>query len=158
MEVIRRFRPRTVLAPFPEDRHPDHGATGILIRDSCFLAGVARYGQGAAYRPPLLLYYMIHHPFTPTLVLDISGVFLQKMAAIRAYESQFLDDSARPQSTISGPGFLRMVEARAAWYGAMIGAAYGEPFAKTGPLRVTGVSNVLVPAYDEGDLATYSIF
>lgn len=158
VEAIRRFRPHTVLAPFPEDRHPDHSAAGILVRDACFLAGVARYGQGAAYRPPQLLYYMIHHPFTPTFVLDISGVFAQKMAAIRAYESQFLDDSAGPESAISSPGFLKTIEARSVWYGAMIGAPYGEPFARTGPLRVSSVSDVLVPPAHEGGLSTYSVY
>jgi bacillithiol biosynthesis deacetylase BshB1 len=145
VDAIRRHRPRVVIAPYPEDRHPDHAAAGRLTREACFLSGVARIGGGDRHRPARLYHYMLHHPFTPSFVLDVSGVWDRKMEAVRSYESQFGPGEA-PPTEIGGPGFLDYLEARAAVHGAMIGARRGEPFHQPGPVAV-----ISLPGLDPED-------
>src|ERR671912_849164 len=48
---LRHFAPRVVILPYPVGRHPDHRIASELGRDACFLAGLAKYGDGAAQRP-----------------------------------------------------------------------------------------------------------
>lgn len=134
IELIRETEPRLVLAPFQEDRHPDHRAASNLIREACFYAGVSKMGSGEPYRPSQLFFYMIHSPFDPSFIINVTPVWEQRMAAVRAYQSQFQAETDGPATALSQPEFLRAVEARAIWFGAMIGAAYGEPFFSTGPV------------------------
>jgi N-acetylglucosamine malate deacetylase 1 len=138
VEAIRRLRPRVVLAPYPEDRHPDHAVAGRITREACFLAGVAKIGEGHRHRPARLYHYMLHHPFSPSFVLDVSAVWDRKMQAVQAYESQF-GPGDEPPTEIGGPGFVEYLEARAAVHGAMIGARRGEPFHQPGPVAVTSL-------------------
>lgn len=133
--ALRTMRPRIVLAPFhQDDRHPDHAAAGRLLRDACFFAGVARWGRGEPHRPARLHHYMLHHPFEPTYVVDVSDVWAQRMEAVAAYASQFGAASADRRTAVDGPEFLELLSARAVVFGAMIGVARGEPFHCTGPL------------------------
>ena len=136
IEAIRRTRPRVVWAPYGHDRHPDHAATAKLVADAVFLAGVAKVATGPPHRPSRLYHYMIHHPFPPTFISDISAVWEQKAAAIEAFESQFGPDPDEPAGVVRRPGFLRHVEARAIHYGAMIGVSHGEPFHCEGPVAM----------------------
>lgn len=133
--MLRTMQPRIVLAPYHEDdRHPDHAAAGRLMRDACFLAGVAKWGRGEPHRPARLHHYMMHHLFEPTYVVDVSAVWEQRIEAVAAYESQF---GARPtdrRTAIDGSEFIDLLSARAIVFGAMIGVARGEPFHCVGPL------------------------
>lgn len=149
--ALRDLRPRVVLAPYPEDRHPDHAAAGRLAREACFLAGVAKVGEGEAHRPARLYHYMLHHPFTPSFVVDVSSVWDRRTEAVAAYESQF--GSPEPTTEIGGQGFLDLLEARATYHGAMIGAARGEPFWHPGPVPLTDL-----PGLDEGTPPWYGMF
>lgn len=133
--MLRTLRPRLVVAPYPDDdRHPDHAAAGRLMRDTCFLAGVGRWGHGNPYRPARLHHYMLHHPFEPTYVVDVSGVWEQRMDAVAAYGSQFGSLPAGRHTAIDGGEFLALIAAKAVVYGAMVGVARGEPFHCVGPL------------------------
>ena len=134
IDVLRQTRPRIVLAPYWEDRHPDHVRAGSLVREACFFSGVGKIGDGAPYRPQWLFYYLLHTPFTPTFVMDVSAVWERRMEAVRAYQSQFHSQASQVETTLSRPGFLRALEARAIWFGWTIQAAYGEPFLSTTPL------------------------
>ncbi|MEM7117099.1 MAG: bacillithiol biosynthesis deacetylase BshB1 [Chloroflexota bacterium] len=136
INILRQLRPHVVLAPFHEaDRHPDHAAAGKLVREACFLAGVAKVGKGKPHRPAWLYHYMLHQPFTPSFVVDVSAVWAQKWAAILAYESQFgAGEAAEKTTAISQPHFLRFLEARAVYYGGLVGTAYGEAYYAAGPI------------------------
>jgi N-acetylglucosamine malate deacetylase 1 len=158
VEAIRKLKPRIVLAPFPEDKHPDHAAAGQLVRDASYLAGVAKYGTSAPHRPSQVYHYMMHRPFEPSFVVDITDVWERKMSAIKAYESQFQAGTAGAQTAISQPGFLKMVEARAIWYGSMIGAAYGEPFYMNGPLPLSGLPVAALEAPLDAGISTYRLY
>ena len=134
IQLIRETRPHLVLAPYWEDRHPDHAAAGNLIRQACFLAGAGKVGTDTPHRPQQLYHYMIHQPFTPSFVIDVSPVWALKMTAIEAYASQFGSSGPGVSTAISQPAFKQVIEAKAIWLGAMIGATYGEAFYAPGPV------------------------
>ena len=158
IQLIRETRPRIVLAPYWEDRHPDHEATGRLVKEACFFAGVAKVGNGEPYRPARLFFYMISYPFTPAFVLDISDVWERKQEAIKAYQSQFESSENGVTTAISEPGFLKLVEARAIWFGSMIGAAYGEPYYMSGPVPLMELPNAANASIPDKPLPPYTMF
>jgi len=134
MQILRETRPRLVLAPFWKDRHPDHAAAGRLVREAFFFSGVKKLGAGHPHKPEQIFYYMLHYPFSPSFVVDIMSVWPRKLAVLEAYASQFQSGGAEPDTALSHPEFLRFVEARALWFGAMIGVKFGEPFYLPGPV------------------------
>jgi len=131
--VLRACKPKIVFAPYWVDRHPDHEQTSHLVRQAAYLAGLKKIETGEPpFRPYKVIYYQTRFEFTPSFIVDISGVHEQKMKAIRAYESQFhrpgQAESAKGETLIGRPEFLDSIETRARHYGAHIGANYGEPF------------------------------
>lgn len=158
IQLIRETRPRIVLAPYWEDRHPDHEAAGRLVKEACFFAGIAKMGAGEPYRPVRLFFYMLSYPFTPAFVLDISEVWERKLKAIKAYQTQFESSEKGIQTAINKPGFLKLMEARAIWFGSMIGAAYGEPYYMLGPVPVVDLPNAMNSSAFEEALPPYTMF
>lgn len=141
VRALRTLRPRVLLAPYPEDRHPDHGAAGRLARDAAYLAGVRRYYPGEApHRPAALYHYMLHQPFPPTFVVNVGSVnWERRTQVVEVYASQFGGPAADARTVLAGPRFLSVIEARASWFGAMIGVERGEPFWSAGPLALDGL-------------------
>jgi len=132
---IRKYRPRIVFAPYWIDRHPDHEHTSRLVREAAFLAGLAKVETGqSAHRPRRILYYATRFEFSPSFIVDISAEQEKKLAAIKAYHSQFA--AAEPETSISRPDFLETIVARSRLYGAAIGVRYGEPFLSREAIRV----------------------
>ena len=131
VEAIRYFAPRVVILPFPIGRHPDHRIASELGRDACFLAGLAKYpGEGTPHRPFKVLYALSYRedPVKPTFVVDISGQFERKLAAIRCYASQFDTAISAGEIFPTGQDLYSRVETQNAHYGSLIRAPYGEPF------------------------------
>jgi len=159
IQLIRENRPRMVLAPYWEDRHPDHSATGKLVRDACFLAGVSKVGEGDRHRPSRIVHYMLFHPFKPSFVVDISAVWDRKMAAIKAYVSQFQPGDEDQETAISQHGFIQYIEARSIWFGAMIGAAHGEAFYMPGPVPLSELPDIGIDtALPHDNLPPFSMY
>jgi len=127
--VLRRRRPELVLAPWIEDRHPDHAAAAALVSRAVFFAGVRRFAPEAGERfvPRQLLYYAMRHRMPPSFILDTSAAQARKARAIACYASQIGRRSGDAAPTlISAPGAVAAIEARDRYYGSMIGAAAGE--------------------------------
>lgn len=143
--VLRTWRPRVVLLPYAEDRHPDHAATTALVKKAVFLAGVQKTFQGRAHKVATTLHYMIHAPFMPSIVVDVSTVWEERQHALAAYASQFDPGAETAATALSHPGFLRALEARGVHYGAMIGAARGEPYWQPGPVAVRQLGDIVPP-------------
>lgn len=133
--AIRKYKPEIVLCNAPADRHPDHGRSAQLVRDSAFLSGLKKIetkdennGQ-EAWRPKYVFNYIQDRFFQPNFVIDITDVFEEKVEAIRAYKTQFYNpDSKEPETYISSPEFLDSIIYRAKMMGKMIGVKYGEGF------------------------------
>lgn len=145
VRAIRRWRPTVVLLPWPHDRHPDHEHASVLVREAMFAAGLARIETETAdgkaqeaYRPARAYYYMLSEDFTPAFIVDISTVFEDKLAAIRAYRTQFHTGVPieGPHTYISTPEFLQSLVGRAQRLGFHIGARYGEGFAGLQALKL----------------------
>jgi bacillithiol biosynthesis deacetylase BshB1 len=131
VEQIRHFAPRVVILPFPVGRHPDHRIASELGRDSCYLAGLARYdAQGTPHRPHKVLYALSYRedPIKPTFVVDISAAFERKLAAVKCYGSQFDGAKAAGEIFPTGQDLYSLVEIQNAHYGSLIRQRYGEPF------------------------------
>ncbi|HMP87628.1 MAG TPA: bacillithiol biosynthesis deacetylase BshB1 [Lacibacter sp.] len=132
---IRRFQPEIVLCNAVEDRHPDHGRSSRLVSDSCFLAGLRKIStqwegsEQEAWRPRYVFHYIQDRYLNPGFVVDVSAVFDRKVAAIRAYGTQFHNPELdEPQTYISTPGYLESVIYRHKMFGKMIGVDYAEGF------------------------------
>jgi N-acetylglucosamine malate deacetylase 1 len=145
IEVLRVRRPKLVIAPWPDDRHPDHTRTGRIVTEASFYAGLRSLQTGApAHRPQTVLYYMQNYMVPPSFVVDVTAAWKTKMRAIAAFKSQFHDPKSKePQTFISDPKFLAMIDARGRHFGALIGATYGEAFVTKQPPRLDD----LVSAY-----------
>jgi N-acetylglucosamine malate deacetylase 1 len=138
ISVIRKYQPEIVIGNILSDRHPDHGRAGHLISDACFLSGLVKIAttdetgkQQLKWRPKYVFQYLQDRYQEPDFIVDISGVFEQRMEAIKAYSTQFYDPavtSGEPQTYISSPEFLESVIARARNIGKKIGVKYGEGF------------------------------
>ena len=148
---IRRLKPVIVLAPALGGRHPDHRITAELVRDACFLSGLAKYapGTGAPHRPRKVIHnlsYREDHQ-KPTFVVDISDVFEKKMKAIQAFESQFAGAVQAGEVFPNTDSLFEIIRHHAAHYGSLIRARYGEPFLTTETMRVDDVSTLLVSTF-----------
>src|SRR6185369_6425198 len=128
VRALQALRPVVVLAPYWEDRHPDHAASGRLLREACFLAGVAKAGSGIPHRPDRVYWYMLHHAFTPSLVVDVGPVREERERLLTVYDSQVGMNGDAAPTAINDGSFAAMLEARVTWFGALVGAERGEPF------------------------------
>ena len=143
--MIRKYRPAIVLTNTPDDRHPDHGRAAELVVQSCFYAGLRQiktFGKDGqpqeAHRPGFVYHFIQDRSLKPDFVVDISPYWEGKIAAIKAYQSQFFNPgSPEPQSYISGEPFMKFLEARTREHGHMIGAEFGEGFISKRMLGVT---------------------
>ena len=145
IDRIRRWQPRILIAPFPDDRHPDHTRTGKLVTDAWFYAGLAKLETDRPrYRPHAVLYYLQNYMQPPTLVTDVTDTWKMKMDSIACYASQFYNPKSKePVTFIAKKSFLDMIDARGRHFGALIGADFGEAFISKQPPQV----NDLVAAY-----------
>lgn len=133
---IRTYQPDIVLTNATYDRHPDHGKGAQLVEEACFKAGLKMIptkdeegNEQEAWRPKKLYFAIQSVSQTPDFLVDVSEAHSRKMEAIRAYKSQFFDpNSTEPQTYISKPEFMDMIEARALEYGHRIGVKYAEGF------------------------------
>lgn len=150
VECLRAARPGLVVAPDRDDAHPDHVEASHLVTRACYLAGLARYEAGGErHRPARLLYSLYRGDARAHLVVDISSVWEQRLAALRAHASQ-LDPARGPATYLTAPDFLGEVEARARVFGAAIGAARGEGYRTRGPLAVHDARALLGAAHGGG--------
>jgi len=130
-KVIRELRPRTVILPYWEARHPDHYNASTLGYEGCFLAGLKQLPvEGEPYRPFKILYATSFEGMPPTFIVDITQHYEARRRAILAYGSQFRPaKSERKQKVYLAIDELDpKMDLLARHYGQMIGVKYGEPF------------------------------
>jgi N-acetylglucosamine malate deacetylase 1 len=144
-EVIRELRPRTVILPYWDGRHPDHNAAAALGYEGCFIAGLKNYAMnGEAYRPFKVLYAAAYEGARPTFAVDITKFYDQRRRAILAYKSQF----SPPKSERGGKVFLPLDELeermslQARHYGRMIDVKYAEAYVVKEIMEVDDVVNL----------------
>lgn len=148
--LIRKYRPRVVLAPSLEGRHPDHRIAGQLVRDACFVAGLAKLAPDVPRHRPLKILHSLTYRqdfVRPSFVVDITDEFETKMAAIRCYASQFDGETQGGEVYPNGEPLYDMITHYAATYGALIRTRYGEPFLTSEMTRVDDVTALEVSTF-----------
>ena len=153
--VVRDLRPRAVILPYWQGRHPDHYTASALGYEACFLAGlsklelppvsgnleaattalpsnreaVAALSNGSApHRPFKIVYATLYYDVRPTFVVDITDQFEARLRSLLAYESQY-EDQAPGQDLFPARAEVRTrIEAMARFYGMLAGVTYAEPF------------------------------
>ncbi len=121
--VIRRFKADWLFLPYPLDAHPDHVAVTRIGEDARFDAKLSKTNiPGEPCYPKRIIYYFCTHlrmSFAPTFCIDISAQIDKKLAAVNAYESQFV---------LNNSGVPEMVKTLNGYFGGRIGTKYAEPF------------------------------
>ncbi len=140
--VIRQLRPKTVILPYWEARHPDHYHASPLGYEGCFLAGLKQLPlEGEPHRPFKILYYTLFAEVRPTFIVDITAQYEQRRKAIHAFASQFLAAPSAKKSKVH-LAIDRLDEDMhqlARHFGQMIGVRYGEPFLQKELVKVDDV-------------------
>ncbi|MFI5232472.1 MAG: bacillithiol biosynthesis deacetylase BshB1 [Gemmatimonadales bacterium] len=148
--VIRRLKPQVVIAPALRGRHPDHHVTAELVRDACFVAGLAKIEPShPPHRPRKVLHAMSFREDheKPTFVVDISAEFETKLAAIKCYASQFDGAIQGGEVYPNGEPLYDIIRHQAAHYGSLIRCRYGEPFHTSETMRVDDLTALEVASF-----------
>jgi N-acetylglucosamine malate deacetylase 1 len=127
--VLRTVRPRVVILPYWQARHPDHAITGALGYDACFVSGLAKVDTGTApHRPFKIVYASLYADVRPSFVVDITPFIEQRHAALMAYKSQYVNQAAGSGLFVPEEEIRERTFAEARHYGLLAGLRYGEPF------------------------------
>jgi bacillithiol biosynthesis deacetylase BshB1 len=129
VRVLRELRPRVVILPYWQGRHPDHYTTATLGYEACFLSGLARVETGAApYRPYKVLYASLYADVRPTFVVDITPFIEQRYRSLMAYRSQYGNAEQGSALFVPEEEIRERTFAEARHYGQLAGVRYAEPF------------------------------
>jgi bacillithiol biosynthesis deacetylase BshB1 len=133
--VIRLLRPRVVILPYWQARHPDHAIVGTLGYDASFLAGLSKIDPGAQphqslapHRPFKIVYASLYADVRPSFIVDITPFIEQRHLALMAYQSQYANQKTGSALFVPEEEIRERTFAEARHYGLLAGVKYGEPF------------------------------
>jgi bacillithiol biosynthesis deacetylase BshB1 len=129
VRVIRLVRPRVVILPYWQARHPDHSTSAALGYEACFLSGLSKVETGSEpHRPFKIVYASLYADVRPSFVVDITPFIEQRHAALMAYRSQYTNQAAGGGLFVPEEEIRERTLAEARHYGLLAGVRYGEPF------------------------------
>jgi len=129
VRILRILRPRVVILPYWQARHPDHAIVAPLGYEACFLSGLAKVETGAEpHRPFKIVYASLYADVRPSFVVDITPFIEQRHAALMAYRSQYANQQAGSGLFVPEEEIRERTFAEARHYGQLAGVRYGEPF------------------------------
>jgi N-acetylglucosamine malate deacetylase 1 len=132
-KVVRELRPRVVILPYWEARHPDHAICATLGYEACFLAGLSKIeslstGNTAPHRPFKIVYASLYADVRPSFIVDITPFIEQRHASLMAYRSQYANQAQGGGLFVPEEEIRERTFAEARHYGLLAGVKYGEPF------------------------------
>jgi bacillithiol biosynthesis deacetylase BshB1 len=129
-EKIRVARPRTVILPYWEGRHPDHYTAATLGYEACYAAGLKQLPvDGEPHRPKKILYASMYWEIKPSFLVDISAQWQQKLAAINCFASQFAGDLRDITELYPAWGkLIDRITTQCKYFGHLMGVEYAEPY------------------------------
>jgi bacillithiol biosynthesis deacetylase BshB1 len=147
IETIRRFQPDIIITNAYHDRHPDHGRANELVEAATFLSGLRKIETShngelqKEWRPNMVLHFIQDNYITPDILVDVTNHWDKKVESIRAFGSQFFNPEWQdePETYISSPAFIEIVEGRAREFGKSIGVKYAEGFTSR---KILGVDSL----------------
>lgn len=129
VRVLRQIRPRVVILPYWQARHPDHAMVGTLGYDACFLSGLKKIDTGSEpHRPFKIVYASLYADVRPSFLVDITPFIERRHQALMAYHSQYANQSAGSGLFVPEEEIRERTFAEARHYGLLAGVTYGEPF------------------------------
>jgi bacillithiol biosynthesis deacetylase BshB1 len=152
VRVLRLLRPRVVILPYWQARHPDHATVATLGYEACFLSGLANAPAPPAvgpttapaeeptalpartvreqvpHRPFKIVYASLYADVRPSFVVDITPFVEQRHQALMAYRSQYANQAAGGALFVPEEEIRERAFAEARHYGLLAGVRYGEPF------------------------------
>jgi N-acetylglucosamine malate deacetylase 1 len=138
---IRNLRPRVVILPYWEARHPDHYRASEMGFEACFLAGLKKLDdETQPHRPAKIIYSSLYSNVTPSFVVDISAQFERRMTALFAYDSQYGEQPDAAELFPKREEIRERLAAIARFYGNLIGVKFGEPFVVKEAMRVDDIT------------------
>ncbi len=128
--VLRQLRPRVVILPYWQARHPDHAITATLGYEACFPLGSGedRHRDSSPHRPFKIVYASLYADVRPSFIVDITPFIEQRHAALMAYQSQYANQAAGGGLFVPEEEIRERTFAEARHYGLLAGVKYGEPF------------------------------
>jgi bacillithiol biosynthesis deacetylase BshB1 len=127
--VLRQLRPRVVILPYWQARHPDHAMVATLGYDACFLAGLKKVDTGAEpHRPFKIVYASLYADVRPSFIVDITPFIEQRHQSLMAYKSQYANQPTGSALFVPEEEIRERTFAEARHYGLLAGVRYGEPF------------------------------
>ena len=130
--VLRRLRPRVVILPYWQGRHPDHYTTGTLGYEACFVSGLGKVEtpgeQNPPHRPFKIVYASLYADVRPTFVVDITPYVEDRLRALMAYRSQYASQAEGSKLFVPEEEIRERMFAEARHYGLLGGVKYAEPF------------------------------
>ncbi len=121
-----------------------------LVRKSAFFSGLQKIEteidgvKQEPHRAQRMLCFMQTYDFQPSFYIDITDTLNENVRAMKAFASQFHNpevyQSDEPETFISRPGFLEMLESRARYFGEKIGVKYAEAFYSVEPIGLDSLS------------------
>jgi N-acetylglucosamine malate deacetylase 1 len=129
VRVLRELRPRVVILPYWQARHPDHAIVASLGYEACFLSGLAKIETGTTpHRPFKIVYASLYADVRPSFIVDITPFIEQRHSSLMAYRSQYANQAAGGGLFVPEEEIRERTFAEARHYGLLAGALYGEPF------------------------------
>jgi bacillithiol biosynthesis deacetylase BshB1 len=129
--VLRRLRPRVVILPYWEGRHPDHYTTATLGYEACFVSGLAKLdtgGEALPHRPYKILYASLYSAVRPTFAVDITPYIEDRFQSLMAYKSQYATQPGGTGLFVPEEEIRERTFAMARYCGLLAGVRYAEPF------------------------------
>jgi bacillithiol biosynthesis deacetylase BshB1 len=127
--VVRRLRPRVVILPYWQGRHPDHYTSATLGYEACFAAGLKKLDlAGEPHRPYKILYATLYADVRPTFVVDITPHVERRLESLLAYRSQYAPQTEGGGLFVPEEEIRERTFASARHYGLLTGVRYAEPF------------------------------
>jgi len=143
---IREARPRTVILPYWEGRHPDHYTAATLGYEACYAAGLKQLPvSGQPHRPKKILYASMYWEVKPSFLVDITPQWERKLAGINCFASQFAGDLR--DVTELYPAWGRLIDrvtTQCKYFGHLMGVPYAEPFVVKESMAVDDIVNLPV--------------
>jgi bacillithiol biosynthesis deacetylase BshB1 len=129
VRVLRELRPRVVILPYWQARHPDHATSATLGYEACFLSGLSKLDTGTEpFRPYKVIYASLYADVRPSFVVDITAFVEQRYESLMAYRSQYADAQQGAALFVPEQEIRERTFAEARHYGQLAGVRYAEPF------------------------------
>ncbi len=145
---IRAARPKTVILPYWEGRHPDHYTAATLGYEACYAAGLKQLPIGGEpHRPKKILYASMYWEVRPSFLVDISPYFARKVDAVNCFSSQFAGDLRDIAELYPAWGrLIDRITTQCKYFGHLMGVDYAEPFVVKEVMAVDDIVDMPVPS------------